>query len=72
MKTKSFFLLLFIFLLSLKNNAQENKKPFSAFRESLDHAIEISNFLLNKKGFLLVPSIITEPAVGYGLAGAAI
>lgn len=72
MKTKSFFLLLFILLLSLKNNAQESKKPFSAFRDSLDHAIDISNFLLNKKGFLLVPSIITEPAVGYGLVGAAI
>ena len=72
MKTKSFFLMLFILILSLTNNAQESKKPFSAFRDSLDNAIDISNFLLNKKGFLLVPSIITEPAVGYGVVGAAI
>ena len=36
----------------------------------LDHAFDISNWLGSKKGFLVVPSIITEPAVGYGLAGA--
>jgi hypothetical protein len=72
MKTRSFFLLLFILCLSLTNKAQESKKPLSAFRDSLDNAIDISNFLLDKKGFLLVPSIITEPAVGYGVVGAAI
>jgi len=43
-----------------------------AFRDSLDKAVDISDFLLNKKGFLIVPSLITEPAVGYGAIGAAI
>jgi hypothetical protein len=42
------------------------------FRDSLDNAFDISDFLLNKKGFLIVPTVITEPAVGYGAAGAAI
>jgi hypothetical protein len=42
------------------------------FRDSLDHAFDISNWLASKSGFLFVPSIITEPAVGYGLAGAAV
>ncbi len=34
--------------------------------------MDISNFILQKEGFLLVPSIITEPAVGYGALAAAI
>lgn len=72
MKLKTFFLSLFILFLSGKTMAQDNKKPFAVFRDSLDHAIDISNFLLNKKGFLIVPTIITEPAVGYGALGAAI
>lgn len=72
MKTRSILLLLFIHFLSIKTFAQEGKKSFAVFRDSLDNAIDISNFLLNKKGFLIVPTIITEPAVGYGALGAAI
>jgi len=72
MKTKSFFLLLFILFFNGESNAQESRKPFAAFRDSLDRAFDISNFLLDKKGFLIVPEIITEPAVGFGVAGAAI
>jgi hypothetical protein len=72
MKKKSFILSLFILLLSGKTHAQESRRPFAIFRDSLDHAFDISNFLLNKKGFLIVPSIITEPAVGYGIAGGAV
>ena len=64
-------LLLFI-LISFNINAQEDKKPLAVFRDSLDNAIDISDFLLNKKGFLIVPTVITEPAVGYGALGAAI
>jgi hypothetical protein len=44
----------------------------SIFRDSLDNAIDISNWLLNKKGLLIIPTVITEPAVGYGAAAAAI
>lgn len=72
MKTNYSFLLIIIVFLSVKINAQESRKPFAVFRDSLDKAIDISDFLLNKKGFLIVPTIITEPAVGYGALGAAI
>jgi hypothetical protein len=50
-------------------NAQETGKKFSIFRDSTDKAIDMSYWLVNKKGFLLMPTIITEPAVGYGIAG---
>lgn len=43
-----------------------------SFRDSVDNAIDMSDWLLNKKGFLLVPSVITEPAVGYGALAAAV
>ena len=72
MKTGTIISLLIFILISFNINAQESKKPFAVFRDSLDNAMDISNFLLNKRGFLLVPSIITEPAVGYGALGAAV
>jgi hypothetical protein len=64
---------LIIFILILNSiYAQENEHKVRMFRDSLDNAIDISNWLGNKKGFLLVPSIITEPAVGYGAVAAVI
>jgi hypothetical protein len=53
-------------------NAQEKKKSFSTFRDSLDNKIDISDWLVNNKGVLLMPTIITEHAVGYGGALAAL
>ena len=50
--------------------AQEKARKISVFRDSTDNAIDMSNWLINKKGVLLVPTIITEPAVDYGIAGA--
>jgi hypothetical protein len=66
-----FFQVLFVFT-CLNINAQEKTKFLSIFRDSLDNAYDMSNFLINKKGILIVPSLITEPAVGYGIAGAAL
>jgi hypothetical protein len=57
---------------SLSVSGQAKGKPHSAFRDSLDNALDISDWLVNKKGVLIVPTIITEPAVGYGIAGGAI
>jgi hypothetical protein len=37
-----------------------------AFRDSTDGRFDLSEWLLRRKGFLLVPIIVTEPAVGYG------
>lgn len=39
------------------------------FVDSLDGAFDMSNFLLEPSGFILIPSIITEPAIG-GFGGA--
>jgi len=36
------------------------------FIDPTDHMLDTSNWLLEKKGFLPVPIIITEPAIGYG------
>jgi hypothetical protein len=48
-------------------------KPKSyIFRDSLDNALDMSNWLIEKRGVLLVPTVITEPAVGYGAAVAAL
>ena len=44
-------------------SAQKLKKQF---RDTIDNAIDVSNFLNSVTGFLAVPSVITEPALGYG------
>ncbi len=60
-------------LLSLNVQAQEKKHGFlSGFKDSEDGAFDMSDWLLNKKGFLVLPSIITEPAIDYGLAAACV
>jgi hypothetical protein len=50
--------------------AQEKDKR-SLFTDPQDGALDASEWLLDRKGFLPVPMVITEPAVGYG-AGAAL
>jgi hypothetical protein len=53
--------------------AQEKKGGLlAAFHDSTDGALDISDWLINKKGVLVIPTIITEPAVGYGIGGAAV
>ena len=37
-----------------------------SFRDPKDNSLDLSDYLLNHKGFLPVPTVITEPAVGYG------
>ena len=67
--------LLFLFLLLLLSgtvSSQDKIKKQSIFRDSLDNAYDVSDWLINKKGVMIVPTIITEPAVGYGIAGAAL
>ncbi len=73
-KEQSRFLILTIFGIccSIIINAQESVKPVSVFRDSLDRAYDMSDWLLKKKGVLVVPTIITEPAVDYGIAAAAL
>jgi hypothetical protein len=46
--------------------AQEKDKP-ALFKDQQDGAADASEWLLERKGFLPIPIVITEPAVGYGL-----
>jgi hypothetical protein len=66
-----FFLIAF-FISPFSIYAQEANKKKSVFRDTTDNAIDISDWLISKKGLLVIPTIITEPAVGYGAAAAAI
>ena len=42
------------------------RKKKVSFRDPEDGAFDYSDYLLNHRGFLPVPFLITEPAVGYG------
>ncbi len=45
--------------------AQENHEKIKlSFRDSLDHQLDLSDWIINAHGFVPVPVIITEPAVG--------
>lgn len=71
MKTLIIVLILLTVFNTCNVQAQESK-PIGMFRDSLDKAMDISNWLLNKKGFLVFPTLITEPSVGYGALASAI
>ncbi len=60
-----YLLLISILIFSFSLQAQKDTKK-SMFRDHEDDAFDVSNFLNSTAGFLPVPSIITEPAVGYG------
>jgi hypothetical protein len=49
--------------------AQETGGFKSLMIDSLDNSVDISEFLRTKYGFVFVPTIITEPAIGYGGGG---
>ncbi len=40
------------------------KKAKISFRDTLDHRFDMSDFLINKNGFMPIPVIITEPSLG--------
>lgn len=70
MKTLFLFIIITCFqILCTTSYAQQKLKPF---RDTTDNAIDISNWLLRKEGFLPIPTVITEPAVGFGGAAAII
>ena len=57
-------LLLSFISLSLAQNTQK------IFKDTLDNAFDVSHYLYNLHGLLPVIAPITEPAIGYGAAGA--
>jgi len=68
----SLIMVVFVLLFTPAAVAQKEGKTKLSLRDSLDHAIDMSDFLLNKQGVLVVPTLITEPSVGYGVAGGAV
>ena len=42
------------------------QKPTGLFRDPEDGQLDLSEWLLTRKGFLPMPILITEPAIGYG------
>jgi len=69
MNTKKFFLCFLsgiFFFLSL--SAQKRKKNIS-LKDSLDQAFDLSDYIIDAKGFVPIPYITTEPALGgFGIA----
>jgi hypothetical protein len=63
-------LLLLCSLLVLSFTAQAQKKHIS-LRDSIDNALDLSDYIIYAHGFIVVPTIITEPALG-GIGGAVV
>jgi hypothetical protein len=55
-----------LFLLSLNMMGQ---KQHISLKDSLDHAVDLSDYIIYAHGFIVIPTIITEPALG-GIGGA--
>ena len=49
--------------------AQHKDKPRISFKDSLDGAFDMSDYLIYANGFIVVPTVITQPALG-GIGGA--
>ncbi|WP_125723128.1 BamA/TamA family outer membrane protein [Flavobacterium ustbae] len=61
--------ILFLLWIVLSFNVLSAQKHRVVFKDSLDGAFDLSDFLIYANGFIVVPTIITEPAVG-GFGGA--
>ena len=55
-----------VLLLALTPALAAGQKKRGVFRDPEDGRLDMSEWLLTKKGFLPIPIIITEPALGYG------
>ncbi len=79
MKINSFtpyLIICFLFSISVnlfgqvQDSTSIEPKSKISFRDPVDNAFDMSSFLLEHHGLLPVPTIITEPALGYGGGGA--
>ena len=62
MLRKSVVIIFIVCFVSAK--AQTKKNGQSMFRDSLDGAFDFSNFLIDVHGFVPIPFLVTEPALG--------
>lgn len=65
--TKNIFLFTLWFIISF--NTLNAQKQHISIRDSIDGAIDLSDYIIYAHGFIVIPSIITEPALG-GIGGA--
>ena len=64
----TFVMLICCFFIAVRGQSQSKKFDLSIFRDSLDGALDFSVFLIKMRGFVPVPIIVTEPALGgFGL-----
>lgn len=63
-KLKNYTLFCLLFLLPILHSQAQSFRENFVYKE--DSALDMSGFLNSRAGFLPVPMIITEPAVGYG------
>lgn len=70
MKNTTLILLTFCFTFVTLNVCSQHKdKPHISLKDSLDGAFDMSDYLIYANGFIIVPTVITEPALG-GIGGA--
>lgn len=63
---KTLYILLLLTLLSLHANEDVKTEQTDLFTSKEDGAFDVSEYLGTQYGFMPVPTIITEPALGYG------
>ncbi|MBF4492307.1 BamA/TamA family outer membrane protein [Flavobacterium sp. JLP] len=68
-KTKSFQKIILANLFFILSFSMVGQKYKISVRDSLDHAIDLSDYIIYAHGFIVVPTVITEPALG-GIGGA--
>lgn len=64
-----FFVLISVVV--IHSTAASQRKPKFSLKDSLDHKLDLSDWIINANGFVPVPVIITEPALGnfgFGIA----
>jgi hypothetical protein len=64
MRRMVFHFLLVFFLAEIFCYAHAQTEKHSLFRDTLDNAFDVSRFLIEVKGFVAIPFILTEPALG--------
>jgi hypothetical protein len=69
-KIVQFAILLIALFISFYGHSQQEETKL--FKDTLDGAFDVSNYLFELHGFLPIITVITEPALGYGGVGAGI
>ncbi|KIA97758.1 membrane protein [Flavobacterium sp. KMS] len=62
------FLFLIVFM-TITMTGQDNEHKHISMKDSLDGAFDLSDYIIYAHGFIVVPTLITEPALG-GIGGA--